>query len=247
MYRWFLLPAGQVCLHPLLCHEVRSRFISWGPLLIHIWSLPSNPATSVVQQHHSGCNSISEWTGWVMLIMISIALCVYPPTSMKPSRPLCIRTFLFRLWTQPSPMISLQAMLELQFVKLLLAIRRLFFFSQRLALRRINLTLSTIDRHSMFTICQDSKWNWLLLLNCTIVLTRRFFFCQNQIEGAWFKHNAEESMFSSRLQGNGSKLLNSEGTSDYSCPWIPDVHEWCYALHIRVTLYLAYKKKQTIS
>lgn len=70
---------------------------------------------------------------------------------------------------------------------------------------------------------------------------------QNQIEGAWFKHNAEESMFSSRLQGNGSKLLNSEGTSDYSCPWIPDVREWCCALHIHVTLYSAYKKKQTIS
>lgn len=99
VYRWFLLPAGQVCLHPLLCRKVRSRFISWGPLLIHIWSLPSNPATSVVEQHHSECNSISEWTGWVMLIVVSIALCVYPPAAMKPSCPLCIRYLLFSLWT----------------------------------------------------------------------------------------------------------------------------------------------------
>lgn len=115
-YRWFLLPAGQVCLHPLLCREVRSRFISWGPLLIHIWSLPSNPATSVVEQHQSECNSISEWTEWIMLIVVSIASCVYPPASMKPSRLLCIRSLLFSLWTLPSPMISLQAMHELQFV-----------------------------------------------------------------------------------------------------------------------------------
>lgn len=80
----FLLPAGQVCLHPLLCHEVRYRFISWGPLLIHIWSLPSNPATAVVEQHHSECTSISERTGCVMLIVVSIALGVYPQDTMKP-------------------------------------------------------------------------------------------------------------------------------------------------------------------
>lgn len=127
VYRWVLLPAGQVCLHPLLCREVRSRFISWGPLLIHIWSLPSNPATSVVEQHHSECNSISEWTEWVMLIVVSIALCVYPPASMKLSRPPCIRSLLLSLWTQPTPMITLQAMHELQFVSLLLATKKLFF------------------------------------------------------------------------------------------------------------------------
>lgn len=38
----------------------------------------------MVEQHHSECTSISERTGCVMLIVVSIALGVYPQDPMKP-------------------------------------------------------------------------------------------------------------------------------------------------------------------
>lgn len=77
-----LLPAGQFCLHP------------WGQIKVHqlgttahpYFISPLNPA-AVVEQHHSECNSISKWTVWVMLMVVSIALGVYPQAALKPLHP----------------------------------------------------------------------------------------------------------------------------------------------------------------
>lgn len=79
----------------LLDNSVCTPLVPWGQIQVHqlgttahpYFISPLNPATSVAEQHHSECNSISKWTVWVMLMVVSIALGVYPQAATKPSHP----------------------------------------------------------------------------------------------------------------------------------------------------------------
>lgn len=140
-----------------------------------------------------------------MLIVVSIALGVYPQDPMKPDAS------------------------ELFSSLLLLKAKSMWALERKDILHCMFQPTNTV-KECRNTVCYH------LLSDCG----DKMFLCQNKMEGSNTEApNEMESMSSSRLRGNSSELVNS----DYSCPWITDVHEQCCVLHIHVILYSAQKKK----